>query len=168
MAGARHEFRMTRLAWLLCAAASVAGCDAAKSVLSPPGGLLALGTWGGDNTGVIATDSLTHVHVGCTYGDMPGRLALDSTGRFDVAGSFLLRAYPVAVGPSLPARFAGRVVGSTITLTVTVNDTVEKKSVVLGPVTAVFGQEPRLGPCPICRVPGRRATLPRSPQSRRP
>lgn len=155
--------RTTVLAGLLCAAASVGGCNAANSVLSPPGGLLALGTWGGDNSGVIATDSLTHVHVGCTYGDVPGRLALDSAGRFNVAGSYLLRAYPVAVGPTMPARFAGRVERSTITFTVTVDDTVEKKTVVLGPVTAVFGQEPRLGPCPICRVPRRTFRRPLAP-----
>ena len=163
MASGTAGSRMTVLAWLLCAMASVAGCDAATSVLSPPAGLLALGTWGGDNSGLIVTDSQAHVHVGCTYGDVPGRIALDSTGRFNVAGSYLLRAYPVAIGPTMPARFEGRVERSTITLTVTVNDTVEKKSVVLGPVTAVFGQEPRLGPCPICRVPRRISGRRRAP-----
>ena len=154
---------MTRPARLCCTLVLLAGCGAASSVLSPPGGELALGTWGGDNSGVIVTDSLTHVHIGCTYGDMPGRVVLDSAGRFNVAGSFLLRAYPIAVGPTLPARFVGRVERSTITLTVTVDDTVEKKSVVRGPVTAVFGQEPRLGPCPICRIPRRGARPPRAP-----
>ncbi|MGH7713356.1 MAG: hypothetical protein ACREOG_18860, partial [Gemmatimonadaceae bacterium] len=37
---------------------------------------------------------------------------------------------------------------------VTVNDTVEKKTVVLGPVRVTFGREPRMQVCPICRSPG--------------
>lgn len=44
-----------------------ATCDDA---FFPADGLLPLGEWGGDNAGVIATDSLTHVHVGCTFGDI--------------------------------------------------------------------------------------------------
>jgi hypothetical protein len=38
-----------------------------------------------------------------------------------------------------------------VTVTATVNDTVQKKTVVMGPVVVVFGAEPKLGPCPICR-----------------
>jgi hypothetical protein len=29
----------------------------------------------------------------------------------------------------------------------------------LGPVTVVRGEEPRMGPCPICRKPGERRTI---------
>ena len=125
-------------------------CSAASSPSTAPGGMLALGTWGGDNSGVIATDSVTHVHVGCTFGDMPGRITLDASGRFLVDGSYLLRAYPVAVGPTLPAQFSGHVEGNALTLAIAVNDTVQKKAVVLGPVTVTWGKDPRLGPCPIC------------------
>jgi len=57
----------------------------------------------------------------------------------------------VAGGPSVPARFTGRLDGNAVTVTATVNDTVEKKTVVMGPVIVVFGQEAKLGPCPICR-----------------
>lgn len=112
-----------------------------------------MGTWGADNQGVIVTDSAAHVHVGCTFGDMPGDIRLDVNGRFTVNGSFVLRAYPVQVGPSLPAVFSGRVVGSVLTLAVEVNDTVENKMVALGPIAVVYGREPRMGPCPICRAP---------------
>jgi hypothetical protein len=147
--------RAARLALSIGALSVVAACGVNKNPLFPPGGELALGTWGGDDAGVIVTDSLAHVHVGCTYGDMPGRVPLDSAGRFNVSGSYLLRAYPVAIGPTMPAQFAGLVEGSTLTLTVAVNDTVGHKLVALGPVTVVFGKEPRMGPCPICKTPHR-------------
>jgi hypothetical protein len=125
----------------------------ADGSLVPTGGRLAVGTWGGDNAGVIVTETATHVHIGCTFGDVPDDVALGSDGRFRVAGSYVLRAFPIVVGPSLPAQFSGRVVGRTLTLAVAVNDTVENKLVALGPVTVVFGRDPKLGPCPICLKP---------------
>lgn len=139
-------------AWLASMAVLAPGC-VETSVVPPSDGQLALGTWGGDNSGVIVTDSAAHVHVGCTFGDMPGNIPLDASGRFTVDGSFVLRAYPVQIGPSLPAQFSGRVSGQTLTLAIAVNDTVEKKVVALGPITVVYGREPQMGPCPICRAP---------------
>lgn len=127
-----------------------------EDLLIPSDGYLALGTWGGEGAGVIATDSLTHVHVGCTFGDVPGRIQLDPDGRFTISGSYVLQAYPVMVGPSLPAQFSGRVRDRTLTLAIAVNDTVDKKLVALGPITVVFGREPEMGQCPICVVPRRR------------
>jgi hypothetical protein len=114
---------------------------------------LAIGTWGGDDAGVIVTDSVTHVHLGCTLGDIPSRPVADADGRFTVEGTYVLKAFPVQVGPRLPAQFAGRVTGRTLTLSVAVHDTTEGKVVALGPVTVRLGREPRLGPCPICRAP---------------
>ena len=125
------------------------------SSLLPSDGILAVGTWGGDNSGVIVTDSAVHVHVGCTFGDMPGNIQLDATGRFTIDGSYVLRAYPVQIGPSLPAQFSGRVAGRTLTLAIAVHDTVERKIVALGPITVVHGRDPEMGPCPICRAPRR-------------
>ncbi|HEV8598180.1 MAG TPA: hypothetical protein VGQ69_02360 [Gemmatimonadales bacterium] len=119
----------------------------------PADGTLAVGTWGGDNSGVIVTTTEAHVHIGCTFGDMPPDIPLDASGRFTVDGSYVLRAYPIQIGPELPAQFSGRVIGRTLTLAVAVNDTVEKKVVALGPIIVRYGEEPILGPCPICRVP---------------
>ena len=116
-----------------------------------PGDELAVGTWGGENAGVIVSDTTAHVHVACTLGNFPMPVQLDSEGRFSVAGSYVLRAYPVFVGPHLPAQYSGRVSGTRLTLTVAVNDTVEKKTVQVGPVTVTFGREPRMQACPICR-----------------
>lgn len=134
--------------------AILAACAGSPSAEAPLPSQLALGTWGGDGAGVLVSDSLAHVHVGCTNGDFPRPVALDS-GRFNVAGDYILRAFPIVIGPPLPARFSGVVRGSLLTLSVAVNDTVEKKLVVLGPITITLGREPKLGPCPICRTPGR-------------
>jgi hypothetical protein len=140
---------------VLALAGLLAGSCSGSSLLPPSDGILAVGTWGGDNSGVIVTDSAVHVHVGCTFGDMPGNIQLDAEGRFTIDGSYVLRAYPVQIGPSLPAQFSGRVAGSTLTLAIAVDDTVEGKVVALGPVTVVYGREPEMGPCPICRAPRR-------------
>ena len=63
----------------------------------------------------------------------------------------MLRAFPITVGPPVPARFTGRVVDKVATITVTVDDTVQHQTVVKGPVVVSLGQTPQLGPCPICR-----------------
>jgi hypothetical protein len=128
---------------LACAASNAGSVD----------GKLAIGTWGGDNAGVIVIDSMAHVHIGCTFGDIPGRVMLDADGRFTLAGSYQLRAYPIAVGPTMPAQFTGRVEGSRLTFTVSVTDTIEDKVTTLGPASVVLGRDPQMGPCPICRDP---------------
>ncbi|MGE0440097.1 MAG: hypothetical protein AB7S39_06360 [Gemmatimonadales bacterium] len=114
---------------------------------------LELGTWGGDKAAVIATDSVTHIHIGCTFGDVVGRVALDAEGRFSVAGTYVLQAYPIVLGPEFPAQFAGQVVRDRLTLAVTVNDTVTGKPVLLGPITVRFGKNPEMAQCPICKAP---------------
>jgi hypothetical protein len=130
----------------------VVACGAGSTAPASDG-TLPLGTWGGENSGMIVSDTAMHLHVGCTYGDVSGRIQLGAGGQFDVAGSYLIRAYPIAIGPTMPARFVGRVEAGKATVTVTVNDTTEKKSVVFGPVVVTLGAEPKMGPCPICRRP---------------
>ena len=132
----------------------VAACNGGRATVATSGDALTRGTWGGENAGAIVGDTIAHVHIGCTFGDFRSLVALDQEGRFSVEGSYMLRAFPVAVGPSVPAVFTGVVNGTQLTISVAVNDTVEKKLVPLGPVTVVLGREPRLGPCPICRRPG--------------
>ena len=147
--------RSLRLIAFTIALAVIATCDS-DSVSPPDTGFVSIGKWGGGNNGAIVTDAGMHVHVGCTYGDVVGRVALDAEGKFDVEGSYLLRAFPIVVGPTMPAQFVGSVSGSNLTLIIAVNDTVEHKIHVLGPVTVQFGKEPTMGPCPICLVPGMR------------
>lgn len=107
------------------------------------------GTWGGDNAGLIVTKTDVHIHIGCTLGDALGPIRPDAYGRFEASGTYNVDAYPIDRGITHPARFTGQITGQTMTLTVTLTDTAR----VLGPVTLVFGKEPKMGPCPICRVP---------------
>jgi len=73
----------------------------------------------------------------------------------------VLRAYPIMIGPELPAQFSGRVSGRILTMAIAVNDTVEKKVVALGPITVVYSRTPNMGPCPICVTPRRIPSLSR-------
>lgn len=135
--------------------AAVLSCSAPSSptVLV---GTLPLGNWGGDSAAMIVGDTAMHIHVGCTYGDVSGQIQIDESGNFEVQGDYMLRAFPIAVGPTVPAVFVGHVTsanGGTATVTVTVNDTVEHQTVVRGPVIVVLGQSPKLMPCPVCRRP---------------
>lgn len=138
--------------WLFPATLIAAvACTRADTVL-PPRDVVGEGTWGGDNAGLLLQDSLAHVHVGCTNGFFPAPIRLDSQGRFKITGRYVLRAYPVQIGPDLPAQLAGVLVGNQLTFTVAVNDTVEKKLTTLGPVTVTYRREPVMQNCPICRM----------------
>jgi hypothetical protein len=132
--------------------AGLAACSSTSAVL-PADGLLPLGNWGGDSSGMIVSDTAMHLHVSCTYGDVSGRISFDPTGGFNVPGSYMLHAYPIAVGPTMPARFVGHLSGSTVTVTAIVTDTTQHTTVTRGPVTVTLGADPKLGPCPICRRP---------------
>ena len=108
-----------------------------------------VGTWGGDNAGLIVSDTDVHIHIGCTLGDAVGPIHPDENGRFEATGTYNVDAYPVDRGIIHPAMFTGQIVEQTMTLTVSLTDTAR----VLGPVTLTYGKEPQMGPCPICRVP---------------
>jgi len=152
MPSVSNTHRALRIA-LVAAVAALLACASSGSGPAVLDGNLPLGTWGGDNARMVVGDTAMHLHVGCTYGDVSGRIALAADGSFDVAGSYMLRAYPVTVGPRVPARFRGRVDGEIAIVTVTVDDTVQHATVVKGPVTVKFGDQPRMGPCPLCRRP---------------
>ncbi|HTI62656.1 MAG TPA: hypothetical protein VL524_04045 [Gemmatimonadaceae bacterium] len=149
--GRRPRERAYAALWLV--AVAVACSSAATTTVPPFDGNIPLGNWGGENAGMIVSDTAMHLHIGCTYGDASGRVPVGSGGQFDVAGSYMLRAYPIAVGPTVPARFTGRLDGDKVTITATIDDTVQQKTVVLGPVTVTYGADAKLGPCPICRRP---------------
>lgn len=135
--------RITKVLSLAC----LLGCYSGPA--APIGDIL--GTWGGENAGLIASDTTAHVHIGCTLGDTKGPIVPDATGNFEATGMYNVDAYPLDRGITHPARFIGQIAGRTMTLTVVLTDTARQ----LGPVTLVFGKEPRMGPCPICRTPKR-------------
>lgn len=128
-------------------------CSQGDTLMPPPGDKLAVATWGGNNAGVIVDDTIAHVHVGCTYGNFTAPITIGSNGQVHASGSYMLRAYPIAIGPSLPAQFNGTLSGARLTFTVVVNDTVEKKTTTLGPAVVYYKQDASMGPCPICRKP---------------
>jgi hypothetical protein len=134
---------------------SLVTCGGSQAPSGPIPDSVATGTWGGENAGLLVNADTAHVHIGCTNGYFDAPIELDDEGRFNVPGSYALRVYPVAIGPTVPAQFAGLVRGNVLTLTVAVDDTVMNDLVALGPVTVVFGREPRMQICPICREPGR-------------
>ena len=142
---------MVRAPWFLSLAIVVACATGPE----PPAGDVT-GTWGGENSGLIASDSSAHVHIGCTLGDVNGRLVPDQDGNFDALGLYNVDAYPVDRGILHPARFSGRVTGRTMVLTVVLTDTTRQ----LGPVLLTYGKEPRMQACPICRVPKSRHPAP--------
>jgi hypothetical protein len=135
---------MTRITSILLGVA-VTACSAATSTPITD----VVGTWGGDNAGLIVNGTDVHVHIGCTLGDAAAPILPDANGRFEVSGTYNVDAYPVNRGITHPATFSGQIVGQSMTLTVSLTDTGQ----VLGPVTLVYGREPKMGPCPICRVP---------------
>ena len=49
-----------------------------------------------------------------------------------------------------PFRVSGVVRGRVMTLSVAVDDTVERKLEILGPATLTLGRDASMGPCPIC------------------
>ena len=140
-----------------CVALAALACGPSDAPPVAPPATLAVGTWGGENAGLVVDDSAAHLHIGCTLGDFPAPVRLDRAGRFTVAGGWVLRAFPIVLGPRLPARLVGTLEGEVLTLRVTVDDTVSRSTVELGPVTVAYRRDPRLGPCPICRTPRRRA-----------
>jgi hypothetical protein len=140
------RMRTIDLSFIIAAVVAL-GCASAGAPITD-----VTGTWGGDDAGLIATDTSAHVHIGCTLGDTKGRIVPDGEGRFSISGTYDVDAYPVERGIIHPAVFAGQIVGRTMTLTVTLTDTAR----VLGPVSLVFGKEPQMRACPICRHPGER------------
>ena len=135
---------MTRIS-LIPSIVAILACSAATSTPITD----VVGTWGGENAGLIVTNNDVHVHVGCTLGNATGPIRADANGRFEVTGTYNVDAHPVDRGILHPATFRGQIVGETMTLTVTLTDTGQ----VIGPVTLVYGKEPKMGPCPICRAP---------------
>lgn len=136
---------MRRLTILLFAALAALTCQ--ERLAAPVTEVT--GTWGGDDAGLVVTEGDVHVHIGCTLGDADGPVHPDDEGRFDVTGRYNVDAHPVDIGVYHPARFHGQVRGRLMSLTVTLTDT----TLQLGPVLLVYGEEPEMGPCPICREP---------------
>jgi hypothetical protein len=121
----------------------LAGCGASAR---PPLDRVPAGTWGGEDAGLIVTADGAHAHVGCTLGDVAGEIPVDDQGRFDVAGTYNVDAFPVDRGIRHPARFTGETDGRTLRFMVRLTDTMQT----FASGELVLGREPRMQNCPIC------------------
>jgi len=105
------------------------------------------GTWGGAHIGLEVTEKGAEVEFDCAHGTIAQPLLLDRQRRFDVKGVYIQEhGGPVREGEAAggrPARYAGRVDSSTMTLTVTLTDTNEK----IGTFTLTSGKVPVLRKC---------------------
>src|SRR5262245_58734392 len=101
MSTARIGFAVLALALSACSG----GLDPSAA------GELERGSWGRENAGGVGDDSIGHGHVGCTYGNFRLPFAVGRSGRGDGAGEYLLRGYPVAGGPTMPATLRGALEG---------------------------------------------------------
>ena len=105
------------------------------------------GAWGGDHIALDVTDKGAQADFDCAHGSIDEPMTLDSGGRFDATGSFTVEG----PGPqredqsrqSRPARYSGRVQGSTMTLMVSLTDNGET----VGPFTLTRDKTPRITKC---------------------
>jgi hypothetical protein len=108
---------------------------------------VAAGVWGGEHVALEVSADGGRIEYDCAHGNLGEPLALDRSGRFDVNGTHT----PEHGGPmredekaeSRPARYAGRVDGGRMTLTVTLTDTGES----LGTFALTQGVAGRLLKC---------------------
>jgi hypothetical protein len=123
-------------------------CVSCRPAASPALDRVPVGTWGGEDAGLIVGEDAAHAHVRCTLGDIEGLILLDEEGRFDVAGTYNVNAFPIDRGILHPARFTGSTDGRTLTFTARLTDTGQAYA----SGRLVLGREPRMQTaCPICR-----------------
>jgi hypothetical protein len=127
---------ITLLLGLLAACGSAAGGERRA---------LPAGAWGGDHIALAVTAEGAAVELDCAHGTVEERIEIDGDGRFDAGGTFVREhGGPVREGEedSQPARYAGRVEGRTMTLTIT-----RAGGEMLGPYELTRGRTPRLTKC---------------------
>jgi hypothetical protein len=105
------------------------------------------GTWGGQHVSLTATAKGGTLEYDCAHGTVDAAITLDSTSRFDVRG----RHYVERPGPrregddesGRPARYAGRVDGDKMEITITLTDTGDP----IGTFSLEFGKSRRIRKC---------------------
>ncbi|CAN5353709.1 hypothetical protein BH18ACI2_BH18ACI2_00010 [soil metagenome] len=116
------------------------------------------GVWGGPHVSMEITERGAQIEFDCAHGTIEQQLALNSRGRFDVKGEYVVEhggperaGGPEFAGPpstaasrdARPARYTGSITNGTLTLAVTLTDTQEE----VGTFTLTRGAMPRLVKC---------------------
>lgn len=101
---------------LMLALAAVTACSAAAALAGP----LPVGLWGSQQGNfTVYADSAT-LDLPCAAGRIPSPIVADSTGAFDLAGSYAPMVGPVPVGGPAwqPAQFHAKRSGDDLTITI--------------------------------------------------
>lgn len=137
-----HRFPGTRMSHrlplLLTSVTLAAACS------TPTAADLA-GQWGADHVNLTLADTGGTVEFDCAYGSIAPAWTFTPEGRFTASGHYATQGGPQAIQgpPPHPARYEGRLRGSTLTLTITLMDTNTK----LGPFALERGRTAILVKC---------------------
>jgi hypothetical protein len=105
------------------------------------------GPWGGPHIGIQVEADRASVEFDCAHGSMEQSIAPDNQGHFDVTGFYVQEhGGPILLDepPDIhPARYTGHVYRKTMSITVTLTDTME----IVGRFTLFFGQSPYVTKC---------------------
>ena len=105
------------------------------------------GVWGGEHVELVATQSGAVLDYDCAQGTIDKMPVPDANGEFVVEGTYTRESGgPTHVGdrPDIhPARYAGRLFGNSLVLTVTLTDSGD----VIGSYTLVQGERGRVYKC---------------------
>ena len=105
------------------------------------------GTWGGPHIGLEITDGRSTIEFDCGHGMIDQPFKTDSAGAFDLPGTYVKEsagpARQDAKNDEHPARYAGRIEGKEMTLTVRIIE----GSQIVGRYTLTRGAVPRVAKC---------------------
>ena len=105
------------------------------------------GTWGGPHIGLEITDDRSTIEFDCAHGTIAQPFETDSAGAFDLPGKYIKEsagpASQDAENDEYAARYAGRIEGKEMTLTVRIMD----GSQTVGRFTLTRGVVPRIAKC---------------------
>ena len=108
--------------------------------------VLAHGKWGGAHISLDVHDGGATVEYDCARGSIDEHLKVDRDGRFDARGTFVREGGSIRIGITpvkRAARYEGHVSGRTISLKVTLTDTLQT----IGSYTLTRGDEGQLRKC---------------------
>jgi hypothetical protein len=118
----------------------------APSTLPPADVVVKAGQWGGQHIEMTVADNQTTIEFDCGRAAVSGRMTVDRSGGFDVAGQY----FPEAPGPTRrdeppprPLRLSGTVRADSMQVQVVLTDTKD----VIGEFSLGFGAAARLIKC---------------------